>query len=564
MTPWIDYLIFCPKEVEYKAISAALACKDPDRLSGHPQEGWADYNIISSLTEEPIRVRIVKLDQQGVLNAGIAVQQYLLEGGWWPKTVVSFGIAGTLNEEKVEVGDVVAPERVYYYEPARESENPLVSGETQFTPQQPIFETQINSKRYIKPEEMKVVENLASGEKVGAARWGVLRTLAALSHRNVWVIEMEAAGVGAAVKQRKKEIEGGYDFIVVKGISDSVNSSTKPPDPQNKSSEIANKQFEKERQRAAATKAAKALVCLIRHSRGPIRQAVEISDYGRIVEGVLKITPTDLVGPVTRRELHRVVWPAKSPPAKSPPAKSPPLEVLSRFPPVFYHWMANNSGLHWVDFCHLLVLRAYRKAGFPVYALISDNIDNFTETLRVRQDSVIKRILYDGTVAWKSRERSRQQEINTYVCSRAGDGSDSSIQRISSQHENHWIPYICWQSAASNRCIVFVWRAREYIYEELNDILGLHTLLIKGPDFLIGGKVAKFRSSAKDVTINNVDGYKSLHTWLETSKTCEEQELFNYLYKATSTVVENGDNSIEDWSSMMHFWNSKIFCNGTE
>lgn len=507
----IDFLIFAPLDEEVAALKEAFD------ISAEPHvmdDGSECYNFHLPTPAGGATILIVQLCHMGVLGA--AVMTTKLIGQRRPWSIVSFGIAGGFVKEGISKRDVFIPDVVFYYEPAKESVkdvdlsgSPKHQSESRVRPFFPSRHLEIICRRvkHVAQRELsircKIGGPLASGEKKVADLDGPTVQRVREIHSKTLAIEMEAAGVGAAV-EGWPELSRDCHFFVIKGISDDASEA-----------EDATRDDERlETRRTAATNAARFLRRVIEEARpNHLEEVPEIehAELRRLGKAFVATLPPHLaITPLNDLELRRMLHPIES------------------LPPLIYHWRLHPVGIHWVDFAHLLVLRRIqdRVGKFPVHLLITDL--DATEEDRQRILGLVSRIFLESIkITWyREIDDLRPQ----YVRHALALGFDDAARQTLRQTRNRlglrdgnliseeWLQYIIWsirdQERDRPRAIVFAWHQNAAIYDQLLNAIGQEYLIIPGRDFMLNGTLGKFDVPGRDIIVEPPE-YRSLLSWME-------------------------------------------------
>jgi nucleoside phosphorylase len=233
----IDFLIFAPLEDEFEALRDVFGITGPALI--REEDGAEFYSTTVDTKAGPKRVMILHLFYMGVLGAGVMTSKLIPKVH--PLAVISFGIAGGFVGDDIRKKDVFIPAQIFYYEPAKEiteQSHSLLTGNGSSSRldhrQQSrvrFFGTskqlQVYARRVQRQIEKAIGSKcivggegpLASGEKKIADLDGPTVRLVKMIHSKTLAIEMEAAGVGAAIESWP-EASPEPQFLAIKGISD--------------------------------------------------------------------------------------------------------------------------------------------------------------------------------------------------------------------------------------------------------------------------------------------------------------------------------------------------------
>jgi adenosylhomocysteine nucleosidase len=182
------------------------------------QQGQATY-FAGRLRATAIPVYVHSISAIGNLGAAIATTNMIRDLPLSHMFVV--GLAGGIDDGRVQLGDVVVSSEVVYFEPAKVLEDRVV----------PRFRLVALTPQWMRAvvHDLGVAERsgeagsdyprvhigpVASGEKIISSPWHLEEMLG--GWRRVLAVEMEAAGVAEALSMSGKDIP----LVVVRGISD--------------------------------------------------------------------------------------------------------------------------------------------------------------------------------------------------------------------------------------------------------------------------------------------------------------------------------------------------------
>lgn len=470
MREQIDFLILAPLQVEIselvKSINKANKVRNKKSQAACYRFTLGKWSIV-----------VLKLEGQGCLQSSIQTMNLLDE--FDPKFTVSFGIAGSLQKD-VKLGDVVIGSTVYYYEPAKETTRGKskkgVTSSRHFTYpcHEPLFEHTFPRLKFIVHDKRII----ASGEKLIADINSNSRLLIGVIQSKMACVEMEAAGVAAAVKNHCLHYG---KFISVKGISDyadkhknsgkSEENVEKKLGSLEKNGEGIETDDEIKRQRKAAANAATILIKLILGTESqeqttiqgnPSRITSAIQFAGTFDKWLEKfgsgICPCTIDYDLLKRAAFYTDLPTRS-------------RNYKRKVPIYYHWrQLNKDGLHLVDYLQLILLQKLSKSSSvdPI-ALITH--DGFSLDELVAISSQVKNIIGSDPI-YSSQIFQQYTEYTTYCACNGYDGSESqdidSFYHVGSSegkyHLLRLLPYVAYNSRHIGACIILCWHEHREIY----------------------------------------------------------------------------------------------------
>jgi nucleoside phosphorylase len=275
----VDIVVFTPTAPEFAVASNYL--DSGERLTDEPTTTLgtlADY-----------RVAICMPPQMGGYAAAESTRRWVQR--WQPRWVAVVGIAGGFHTKGVKVGDVVIASRVYGYEFAKVRTDGVFERRDQYDVdpdplwvatakvleeeqqgRQVEWALRVRGKR---PDRRRVrhshihVGPVASGEKVVDDPSYPFFQDATRLLSDLYGIEMEAAGAGAALRSLNSEQDHPVGFLMVRGISDvPMPAAERPAAPPRRTSE-------RDAWKRYATQAAMGVLDHLLRSRRPPARAVE-------------------------------------------------------------------------------------------------------------------------------------------------------------------------------------------------------------------------------------------------------------------------------------------------
>lgn len=514
MREQIDFLILAPLEEEIQALIDQI-----NHANGIINQSSENPNLYKATIHKKHLV-IFKLSRQGCLNSSVQVMNLL--NIFDPEFTISFGIAGSLLSD-IRLGDVVFGRTVYFYEPAKEipgkTGNDILSQNYAY-PCCQLHEYESKTKFKIHWDQP-----IASGEKLIADAFSKSRELIKNINRRMACVEMEAAGVAAAVSSHYLDSERNK-FISIKGINDLAD--------RNKGVETESQDSEKERKKTAALNAATALVGLINTIRSEYETIKTHSQWINKVRGyrgdfaisINKFSSVISKCTIDYSLLERAIFNF---------SQSGYYYQFQKKIPMYYHWRQfDQYGLHLVDYLYLVFCHKLSKSGLidPI-ALITDQKDITTPEIITRQvESII------GTQpVYYSQVRESVSKYMTYCYHNGYDGDE--LDNIYDYPHKHgtggktalmkWIPYIAYKSRHLGACIVSCWNEHKPIYDRLLlSILPLQPIILERETIKIGGKEAKLDGAGKELIIDP-PGFVKLNKWIKDNSTEDRKEVKNFI-----------------------------------
>lgn len=514
----VDFVVLAPLNEEIQALSQELnfTIDDPEVL---PDGIKCYHTTITNNDGKNTHVCIVQLDEMGVLGAAVTATKLIMQ--WQPWCVVSFGIAGGFISEDVQLLDVIVPGVIYYYEPAKEtaqqddSPTALPQGTSKSLPvREPRIKPFITSRQLMvicrrvqQSSEMllnvrcRIGGPFASGEKKIADIDAPTRKAITSIHSKMLGVEMEAAGIGAAVEGCPEFCK---HFLVIKGIADDAS----------RKENIRNRERHQRRQ-LAAKNAAKCLEMIIKASQPEhheeLLEPIAIDPLRSFAKTFKNTIPDFLIERLEEHQLVRVLNP------------------MNLLPPIYYHWRTLHKHVHWVDFMHLLVLSKLQQEALklsthlPVHLLVTDS-EPWGNAARSHIEKVVKAIFRgNAQLSWYSKIATHRSKYIEYAQSQ---GFDEAARRTvqDTYHtlglkegnliDEEWLQYIVWTARDSKRCIVLVWKRHAGIYEQLMCVISHNPLIIFTHSLCLQGTLGKFQEPGKNLVIDP-PRYDSILDWLE-------------------------------------------------
>jgi nucleoside phosphorylase len=511
---YCDFLILAPLQLEIESLERALL-----------EAGWTISNVatsefpriieakISDSTEaysEHRHVAIVQLTYQGVLHASVDTARALEL--YEPGYVVSFGIAGTFNSSDAPIGAAVFATELFYYEPSKEKSN---NTQSRMDPVN-VGDTLFNRYRNVDvPNIIKAFGPIASGEKLFAdiasedrepipsgtenfgevgVRRATTRERIIATNDKILAVEMEAAGVGRAVKRLLPSAE----FLAIKGISDLADENK---------NRIGQEEQTRNR-RTAASNAARCLIELMRNS--PLRRflrgmptAYEATLEDKAMQEAKRIC--DILDPfgITTNYVHLFAC------------------LLGRRGPIpaYFHWDQSTAALHWIDFKILTALRALPKEIVSPTPLVTIGED-------VRLDQSWYSSVNQLVGVPPRTERQVRAQLEKFPFSNRFGFTHQAEEQIRSELERlrfadrpeitlNLMRYMLGQFC-HRRMFVFTWKMYRAKWEQLTESVGTWFSIFEWDTLTLGGELGKQEPPGQDLLIEP-RSYASLNKWLSTS-----------------------------------------------
>lgn len=549
MRQWVDYLILAPLKIEITAVMKALKI-DANLCIQLGKATYYAVDVPSRRDGHKVHVRIVQLPNQGTLNAAAFATQMILD--WKPWCVVSFGIAGGFLGDDIKLCDVVAPEEIFYYEPAKETRTHLKSTGSKRKATVPDF-TELSSNRQSRVRAFGVDSRLhalciqavsetggidkprtwplASGEKLISDIDSV--TLSAIREINdkILSVEMEAAGVAAAIQHCAPLV--GAHFLAIKGISDDASEGKR-------ARTIDERKADEKNREKAADNAALVVAALI---------SLAVPTYDHLPTSLYQLRSAVL----GRVSAFRNALPQQfgHPPEEVEASRF--LRDVQRLPPIYYHWRVLHPFVHWLDFCYLRILRSFADQGFPIFLLVTDTRDAATESARKHTESMVASIVGNGaSLIWYS-DMMKYRDMYVEFAAREQFFSviDSAVEQMehtdgerSRTETMNWLYYIAWSATPSERCVVMARKEHANIYRQLMNVLTLDCMILTRDTLVLGGVNAKLSEPGSELVVDP-PSYGSILSWLQRSPRIEQiHELSEYLF--SDAEMNCDDRTIEE------------------
>lgn len=503
----VDFLILAPLKEEIAGLCQALGLNpkslQPENLTNSIK---CHRTSLCGNNSQELKVAIVQLSRQGILNAAVETCSVLLDIDPW--CVVTFGIAGGFVSDELSLHDVVFGDVVYYYEPSKETSRNISRKNPETVEKENVCQSR--NKPFSASKTLEVLTRrlesmadfrlrfgpVASGEKLIADIDSQARTTILNINSKTMAVEMEAAGVAAAISWFAP-LES-LQFIVIKGISDDATTE--------KNTKTENEII---KDRALAVKHAsivlKSIICNSQPQRLKETANGNVETVKELTKRINESLPVFIMNEVDQDSFENWLY-----------------STENHFPKVYYHWRQLHPKLNWVDFFFLRTLACLRELGLHPRALITDNQDAKLSTQTKDQlTKIIQAMLHEVPVYYSEASRNR----GDYITFAMNHGFDHAVlDSIQSAFDTHhlqkgnlatqdWLQYIAWDSRSVKKCIVFVWAGHYEIYKHLFKVLPLDPLLIKTGDIRLGGSLGKFDYPGKTILIDP-PSYPEIVKWI--------------------------------------------------
>ena len=511
---YCDFLVLAPLRLEIDALETVLVGAGWDisivATSEFPRITEAKLSDSNEAYTEHRYVAIVQLNHQGVLHASVDTARALEL--YEPGYVISFGIAGTFDSADAPIGAVVFATELFYYEPSKEKSNntqsrmdPVNVGDTLFNPFRNVDASNI----------IKAFGPIASGEKLFAdiasedreplrignenfggavVRRATTRERIIATNDKILAVEMEAAGVGRAVKRLLPSAE----FLAIKGISDLADENK---------NRIGQEEQTRNR-RTAASNAAHCLTELMRNS--PLRRFLrgmptpyEATMEDKAMQEAKRIS--DILDPfgITTNYVHLVAC------------------LLGRRGPnpAYFHWDQCTAALHWIDFKILTALKALPKDIVSPTPLVT--LEDHVGVEQSWYSSVLQILGIPPRT-----ERQVRAQLEKFPFSNRFGFTHQAEEQIRKELGKLRFPgrpeidlnlmrYMLGQFC-HRRMFVFTWKSYREKWEQLTQSVGIWFSIFEWDTLNLGGKLGKQEAPGQDLLIEP-GSYESLKKWLSTS-----------------------------------------------
>ncbi len=222
----VDFAIVVALKKEFEALQHYIP--ELEQVTSTNEDMRSYYKAtLSAVGGSCYRIVVTLLPTMGNLDAAHATADLI--NRWNPRYILVTGLAGGLNRQSQNFGDIVASEAIVYYEPGKVQDGTIEPRNRQFLADRRLLDGLQNLRdtnwKYSlperpdgKPSSIEIprihIGPIASGEKVIASDEEVSRLLS--SQRNLIGIEMESAGVASAAFSALKKI----GFITIRSICD--------------------------------------------------------------------------------------------------------------------------------------------------------------------------------------------------------------------------------------------------------------------------------------------------------------------------------------------------------
>lgn len=536
---YCDFLVLAPLQLEISELKQGLEVKGW-KVSASKNDDFPSV-IEATFTDTDAayckrHATIVRLNYPGVLNASVDTAKILEI--YEPGYIVSFGIAGSFDNQTAPIGAVVFATSLIYYEPSKDKSNDIQSRMVPI----PTDDTLLNVFRRANFFDIKIADGpFASGEKLFADIKSTDKKRILSANDKVLGAETEAAGVGLAAHRLCRLA----NFVVIKGISDYAdkNKNKIPTAKQNRNRKIA------------ASNAAKLLVELmmakdvLRRGARAIPSPPEERRSQKASDEVNKISAILAPYGITtdHHQLYNCLYDRHGP------------------IPTYYHWRQKSAALHWIDFKILTALRALPKDIISPVPLVT--IDASDVNVNQSWFNVVNQLLETPPVT--DAELNRQvNEISQYISRIGFDYKfEQEIRKKLTELEHtgkpeitlNWIRYMLGQFA-HRRIFTFTWENYREKWDQLFQAQGLWFSIFEWKTILLGGKRGKQEKPGKDLLIEP-RSYASLNAWLDT---CPNEDVVGEFvrhfecHKNLRSEVTTSS-AKEQLRALMQYWDGMVF-----
>lgn len=484
----VDVLVVCALDVELKALRKAFG---PSVI-----EDAADARIRSAVEEfyataGELNVLCVKIPFPGAGNVTSGVVTASLLPLVAPWLVISFGLAGTFDEEEVPKRAAVFSRSVSYIDLRKETAAGGRIGKSVATL------TTASDLLSILSDLGGLQADVVSSEAVVKADDAQVRDAAARAVADAKVVEMEAFGVFQACEIDRRLNQTKRYCVAIKAISDHADITK-----------------DNAHHTPAAEEATKLVIALLKD-----RRTIELKENSSLYAQPLPFRPFSITkqADVLAAEFIRIARPALRAEVDGEVVHG--VHLRTRRPRIFYHWRLTANGLHWVELHFLRVLRQLGRIGYPIECLVADQIseDLGHNTLHTQADleraraSVdrVLRGLFQGVncrVAYLSDVKKLESQLQ-HFSTQSGCGhafveklstAPGSTPALNSEFDL-WLRYIAWRCQVDGTCLILHHPGRSMIYSLLWHFADLVPGLLSTPTINLGSTQGKTHSPGKDL-----------------------------------------------------------------
>ena len=231
--PAIDIAILTVLEPEYQAAASRLNDLSPVEGAKAHRYRWMHGEIESNTYGRPYHVIVGMTRGKGEVAGALAARDAIAR--WNPRYVLLVGIAGAVAGS-ASLGDVVLPDPVWNYEIGHLAADCTPKRGSQYPPDPALLRAALEvqpdwihgiradppGKR---PRSRVLSGRIASGDKVIETKSSALYSDLIRAQPEILAVEMEGAGVGAAVVGATDE---GFDvgFLMVRAVSDVIRAES--------------------------------------------------------------------------------------------------------------------------------------------------------------------------------------------------------------------------------------------------------------------------------------------------------------------------------------------------
>lgn len=532
---YCDFLIFAPLELEITALKNAL------KKSGWNVEYLEDDNYrfpsiyevkLSDSTVSYLHrtALIIQLHSQGVLNACVDAARAL--EFYEPGYVISFGIAGSFNSEDAPIKGVCLADALFYYEPSKDDSSGTKSRMLPIK----VDSTFNNIFRAINNiGAPTVVGPFASGEKLIADFASFDRDRILDVNDKILAVEMEAAGIGLAIKS----LQASAEFVVIKGISDLANNE-KNSIPQ---------QEQKENREEAARNAAFCLAKILKLA--PLRRSYR----GR------PDPFRDSMSYKARRETKQIASVCKEYGIRTEFESIYTCLYGRRGPiPAYFHWRQKHHALHWIDFKILSAIKALPKdvvIPIPLVTIASDSV-----TTGQSWYQAVEKLLGVSPVT-DEQIKDQYEQISQYGfengAARAVREKLEELRQTGEPNTTLNIMYYMLGQFCHRRMFVFTWKEYREKWKQLNLSFDTWFSILDWETMTLGGAGGKQQAPGLDLLIEpNGD---TLIKWLSNKPSAEivaefVQHFIPHVGRISHSANQDGEDVL---IALIEYWKTNLF-----
>ena len=200
-------------------------------------------------------------------------------------------------------------------------------------------------------------------------------------------------------------------------------------------------------------------------------------------------------------------------------------------PPHVYYHMRVGKGLHWVDFCNLVVLRACRRVGLPAVALLTPESHEpaapivthyvtrlvgqppeWHQDLRARATADYEKAAIDGGYGFGAEEA-----VLNGLHARGVQGNREALS---------WAKYI---AVSSRHCILFAWHKSEVLRRGVAALKGVRSVIVETETLTLGGQPGKREEPGRDLFLEP-PVHPRILSWCGHAPEADIRKLAHYLF----------------------------------